>query len=260
MQWLRWHHGTVNDPKWRLVARRSGQPVHAVLAVWAAMLEAASGGDERGKLEGWDDEVVGVGLDLAAEVVASIREAMQGLVLAENALTGWEKRNPKREDETAAERMRRHRERQRDALRTVTDGDDESRGATRSSTDEIRREEKREKETTTTTTTAPVAAAVGNFCERTGTAWRLAESISDWAGRIQREPKYAGVDFIYEIGRCAEWHEGKRKTPKAPDQAIRNWLEIAGENLKKQKENGHDLGPTFKTQAQLLAERYGYAQ
>ena len=39
--WLRWHIGTWNDPKWRLIAKRSGQPVAVVVAVWAAMLERA---------------------------------------------------------------------------------------------------------------------------------------------------------------------------------------------------------------------------
>lgn len=36
------------DPKWRLVAADSGQPVHAVLAVWAAMLCHASGIEPHG--------------------------------------------------------------------------------------------------------------------------------------------------------------------------------------------------------------------
>lgn len=112
MQWLRWHHGTVSDPKWRLVSRRSGQPVHAVLAVWAAMLESASGGDQRGELEGWDDEVVGIGLDMDTDAVIAIRSAMQGLVLEGDTLTGWGKRNPKREDDSS-ERVRRYRERQK---------------------------------------------------------------------------------------------------------------------------------------------------
>lgn len=113
MKWLRWHHGTVADPKWRAIARRSGQSIPTVIAVWAAMLETASEATERGNLEGWDDEVVAAALDLDTEAVAAIREAMQGLVLDGNALSGWERRQPKREDNTVAERVRKHREKKR---------------------------------------------------------------------------------------------------------------------------------------------------
>lgn len=115
MQWLRWYHGTVTDPKWRVVARRSGQTVPVVIAVWAAMLETASEATERGTLDGWLDEVVAAALDLEPEHVGAIREAMHGLTLDGDSLSGWDKRQPQREDNTSSERVRRHRERKRES-------------------------------------------------------------------------------------------------------------------------------------------------
>lgn len=115
--WFRWHHGTTTDPKFRVVARRSGQPLPHVLAVWAAMLECASSAAARGTLEGWDDEDVAAGLDMDPSAVSDIREAMQGKTLEGDLVSGWERRQPKRErDEDAGsstDRVRRHREKHR---------------------------------------------------------------------------------------------------------------------------------------------------
>lgn len=118
MDWFRWHNRTVTDAKWRAVARRTGLPVASVVGVWAAMCENANQSPTRGTLAGWSDEDAAAALDLETEQVAAAREAMQGKVLDGDALTGWEKRNPRREDATAAERKRR----QRDMSRTVTHG------------------------------------------------------------------------------------------------------------------------------------------
>lgn len=123
MEWVRWYHGTVTDPKWRTIARRSRQPLATVIAVWASMLESASAAANRGSLEGWDVEDQSAALDLDPEAVQSIRDAMEGKVIREGRLANWEKRNPK--DATAAERKRRQRDRsvtERDRSVTPRDG------------------------------------------------------------------------------------------------------------------------------------------
>jgi hypothetical protein len=107
MQWLRLYHDTPNDPKWRKVAVRSGQPVGNVLAVWTMMLVNASEAIERGNLEDWDDETVAAVLGYSPDTVTAIRIGMQGVVLAGNALTGWSKRQ--KSSDNTAERMRRMR-------------------------------------------------------------------------------------------------------------------------------------------------------
>lgn len=107
MKWLRLYHDTVTDPKWRLVAIDSGQPLSAVLAVWMSMLVCASEAKERGTLEGWDDRIAGAAIDLRGDAVRCIREAMQGLVLDGMRLTGWDKRQ--KASDNVAERVKRHR-------------------------------------------------------------------------------------------------------------------------------------------------------
>jgi hypothetical protein len=105
MEWLRWYQGTVTDPKWRLVASESGQPLVAVLAVWASILEHASQTEPRGTITGWRPKVVAAALDLSADAVQAIHDAMQGLVLDGDQLTGWDRRQPRRED-SSVERTR----------------------------------------------------------------------------------------------------------------------------------------------------------
>jgi hypothetical protein len=99
------------DPKWRVVARKSGQPLACVIAVFNMMMICASqNADDRGVMVGWDDEDIGAALDMDGEDVAAIREAMQGKVLDGNRLSGWERRQPKREDSSSG-RVKAHRER-----------------------------------------------------------------------------------------------------------------------------------------------------
>ena len=48
IDWFRWHHGSVTDPKFKLVAKRAGASLADVLAVWAYLLEKASASERRG--------------------------------------------------------------------------------------------------------------------------------------------------------------------------------------------------------------------
>lgn len=114
MDWLRLWHDMPTDPKWRVIARKSGRTIPEVIAVYTHMMVAASKADERGTLASWEDEDVAAALDMDEEDVTAIRTAMQGKVLDGDKLKGWSNRQPKRErDDDSAERVRRHRERQR---------------------------------------------------------------------------------------------------------------------------------------------------
>ena len=42
IQWFRWHHGSVTDPKFKLIAHKAKQSLATVIAVWAFVLEQAS--------------------------------------------------------------------------------------------------------------------------------------------------------------------------------------------------------------------------
>lgn len=149
IDWFRWHHGSVTDPKFQLVAKKAGARLGDVITVWAFILEKASADADRGTIGPIDFET----LDflLGAEDGTSIRilDAMsaRGLI-AGSRVAKWEERQPKREDETAAERKRRQREREHQldlASLEVPPTDVESRGVTRShDREEERREEKKE--------------------------------------------------------------------------------------------------------------------
>lgn len=113
MDWFRWHHGTVRDEKFGLVARKSGASVAEVLAVWAYLLEAAStNGGDRGNVGTLDFEAIDFALGMADgranAVVLALYE--RGMLEESGRLTAWSKRQVKREDEGAAERKRKQRD------------------------------------------------------------------------------------------------------------------------------------------------------
>lgn len=122
-QWCRLWEDMPTDPKWRLIARRSGRPVHQIVSVFCAMMCNASAATKRGHLVSWDDEVIAISLDMEEADVRAIREAMQGKVLNGNELLAWEKRQPKREDDSR-ERLRAYRQRQNDMKHNVTHGNE----------------------------------------------------------------------------------------------------------------------------------------
>ncbi len=116
IDWFRWHHGSVTDPKFQLVARKSKQALASVIAVWAFVLEQASASEDRGSFGAIDCEAIDCLLGLEDGATDAILAAMgeRGLV-DDGAVSAWEKRQPKRErtDNTSTERSRAHRDRQR---------------------------------------------------------------------------------------------------------------------------------------------------
>lgn len=111
--WVRLWHETPTDPKWRVIAKKSGQSIPAVIAVWNfLMVNASENATERGRTHNWNNEDVAAALDLEDTDIQSILDAMQGKVLEGDKLSGWEKRQPKRED-SSAERSKEWRERNR---------------------------------------------------------------------------------------------------------------------------------------------------
>jgi hypothetical protein len=101
-QWLRLWHDMPTDPKFRTVARLADRPLTTVIAVYLFMLtDASANATERGRTQA-NDEHAASALDLTESDVSSIRQAMQGRLLDGDRITGWEKRQPKREDNSAA--------------------------------------------------------------------------------------------------------------------------------------------------------------
>jgi hypothetical protein len=108
MSWFRWWAGTVNDPKWRIIAARANCRPGDCLAVWAYLLEIAKDGD--GDISKHDPEECAVVLGYDHLLVETIIVAMRDKeLIADGRLTAWEKRQPKRED-GSAERAKAWRE------------------------------------------------------------------------------------------------------------------------------------------------------
>lgn len=118
IDWFRWHHGSVTDPKFQLVARQAGASLPDVLAVWAYILEHASAAADRGTFGDVDSEAVDClfGFPATETRTADILAAMERRALtADGRIVAWDKRQPKRErpeDDTAAQRKRDQRARE----------------------------------------------------------------------------------------------------------------------------------------------------
>lgn len=116
IDWFRWHHGSVTDPKFQLVARKAGASLPEVLSVWAFVLEQASASEDRGSFSEIDAEAVDCLFGMDDGLTAAILDqmAVRGL-LVDGAVANWQKRQPKRERESdgSTDRVRAYRERQR---------------------------------------------------------------------------------------------------------------------------------------------------
>jgi hypothetical protein len=113
MEWFRWYGGTLTDPKFQWVANKSCQTVAAVIAVWVAVLERAHDCEQRGCCTGLDFESLDVALHLDDGAAHDIYQAFvrKAMIVDGDMVANWERRQPKREDETAAERKKDYRDR-----------------------------------------------------------------------------------------------------------------------------------------------------
>ena len=108
--WLRLWHDFPDDPKWRTIARIANEPIATVQAIYLRLLVSASQSEPRG--DGRINPVVTAdALDISTESVLRIIEAMQGLVMDGDHMTGWDRRQPVKED-NSAERVARFRRKQ----------------------------------------------------------------------------------------------------------------------------------------------------
>lgn len=99
------------DHKWIVIAKRAGvQPV-IVSAIFWALLDYASQQDERGSVAGFDVETYAIWAGMDEADVLSVLDAMRakGVITDGETLSAWDKRQPKREDDSK-ERVRRHRD------------------------------------------------------------------------------------------------------------------------------------------------------
>lgn len=120
LPWFRWWIGTVNDPKLDLVAQKCGQEKARVVAVWAALLEAAAAENNGGCYKVSEEEIA-VMLRLSPSDVKAILRAMGGKrsLVATGRVLNWEKRQFASDSSTA--RVRACREKARKQAGNVTE-------------------------------------------------------------------------------------------------------------------------------------------
>lgn len=138
-QWLRLWHDMPTDPKWRTIARHAKQPISLVQAVYLHLLVDASRNVTRGHATVTTEDLASA-LDCDDADIQAILDAMQGRVIEGQMISGWDRRQPKREDSgdsetgamSAAERKRAQREREKQQAQGTsnTQCHDESRTVT----------------------------------------------------------------------------------------------------------------------------------
>ncbi len=111
--WFRSWHGAPTDPKWLLIAKRAGTAPGIVSAVVWALFDHASQCQDRGSVADFDTETYATfsGFD-EEQVEAIVHELTAKGVIVDGYLSAWNKRQPKRED-NSAERAKEWRERNR---------------------------------------------------------------------------------------------------------------------------------------------------
>ena len=138
MNWFRWYHGAVSDPKLALIAKKSGQTRPIVIAIWAALLEHASQAESRGDISGFDAETVAVALDIDEDAIPAVIAAMttKGMI-TDGVITAWDRRQPQRED-GAAERAKAWREKQKQSANATERNRTQPNAGKRQEEEEIR--------------------------------------------------------------------------------------------------------------------------
>lgn len=137
--WCRLWHEMPTDPKFRTVARVSGEDLSLVISLFVLLMVDASRNVTRGHVDVTVEDMASA-LDVTDAQVEAVLGAMEGRVIRNGVLTGWDSRQPKREDDgshetgakSAAERKRAQRERDREAQKSssVTTCHDVSRNVT----------------------------------------------------------------------------------------------------------------------------------
>ena len=142
-QWLRLWHDMPTDPKFGTVARVSGEHITLVLSVYLHLLTDASRNVTRGHVTVTGEDLA-TALNVTDEQIERVLTAMQGRLIESNYLSGWEKRQPKREDfgdeqtgaKSAAQRKKEQRDREKAAREAeaanaaITHSHDKSRNVT----------------------------------------------------------------------------------------------------------------------------------
>lgn len=115
-EWLRLWHGTATDSKLSMICKRAGARRCEMTAVWECLLDHASNRDNRGFVKDIDLEVIAFSQEIELDIVKAIFQGLieKIIITSDGYLSNWKKRQPDREDPTAAERKRNQRAREKE--------------------------------------------------------------------------------------------------------------------------------------------------
>ena len=190
IDWFRWHHGSVTDPKFQLVAKKANVRFGDVIAIWAFILEIASADSDRGAIGQIDFETLDYMLGAEEGTSVRILDAMtaRGLIVG-NRVGSWDKRQPKREreDSNAADRKSKQRD-----LASVVPVFDVTPSHAKSHQVTPREEKRREELTTTNTDVLVVAGNPAPHCPHQKIIEQYAQHLPElpyprvWEGQRQQ--------------------------------------------------------------------------
>lgn len=220
--WLRLWHDMPNDPKWRTIARVSKQPISLVQSVYIHLLVSASQNVTRGHADVTTEDLASH-FDVTEGEIDAVISAMQGRVLEGDRISGWERRQPKREDhgnpetsaKSAAERKAAQRERERAKVlpaTSVTNSHDESRRVTT--------DKDKDKETDKEYITDPPVVP------RDKKATQMPKGFSP-NEKHQQLADELGTDLKSEFLAFTDFHVSKGSLFKNWDAALNSWLRNA---------------------------------
>ena len=121
--WFRSWHGAPTDPKWLLIGKKAGVAPGIVSAIFWALIDHASQSEDRGAIHDFDCETYAAFTGFDEKDISSVIAAMTDKGMINNGrLVSWDKRQPKKEDDSGG-RVTAFRERQRNEMkRPVTPG------------------------------------------------------------------------------------------------------------------------------------------
>lgn len=199
--WFRSWHGAPTDNKWLVIAAKAKVTPGIVSAVAWALFDHASQADERGDVTDFDTETYAVFSGFDECQVQAVIAAMhtKGVIDEDGRLHAWDKRQPKREDDSA-ERVRRHRERKsaesngdNGGCNGVTQRNELKRTETHVTHTEADTEQNRAEAEVVTAAAAAADPAV-TFTDLYKRTWALLpaseyeqEKITDWSKRVAVE-------------------------------------------------------------------------
>ncbi|WP_165367017.1 hypothetical protein [Serratia liquefaciens] len=278
--WLRLWHDMPNDPKWRTIAKVSGQPIALVQAVYLQLLVSASQNpvtDETGvtsHIVTVTNEDISSALDVTEGDVARVTSAMQGRVLSGNTISGWDKRqalftgvrNNGKPPMTGAERTKACRDRKKqkelEKRNVTTSNVTETLGndVTPQIREEEIREEVKEKPKTTlsgaeknqpqTSESIPPEEIFISLPLTGGAMYPVSMKYIESRGEL-----YPAVNIHQELRNMFGWLESnptKRKTPNGIKRFITTWLQKCQDNPRSRQVT---YGQNVSGNGESIAER-----